>query len=205
MASSRLTAWPILLVGLFASAMVSGGCHLAHECPILQPMFGGMIPAPLPPKGDTYTIVGYQKGIRFYIVKYTDNLYRGGDILSAEGAQTLKDLGVKTVVSVTPTAKERTLAREYGFTLVEIPFSFTSATESHLDRFLTAVDTQPGPIYVHGFGGTVRAGILPAHYRIHRQGWTYDQAMAEYRRLGANFWDSLALVDLLKKNAPAAQ
>ena len=69
------------------------------------------------------------------------------------------------------------------------------------DLFLAAVDAGPTPVYVHCMGGDLRAGILAAHYRIHREGWTFDRAIEEYRRLDANYWDSLDLVKVLKENA----
>lgn len=196
------TARLVLTLMLAGFSAWFGGCHSLHDCPILQPLTGGNIPAPLPPEGETYDVLGRRDGIRFYIVKYSENLYRGGDIRSEKGAQALKDLGIRTVVSVTPNDTERSLARQFGFELVEIPFGFYNLTKAELDRFLAAVDSRPGPIYVHDFGGIAQAGILLAHYRIHRQGWTFDKALAEYRRLGANYWDSLAMVDTLKKNAP---
>jgi len=53
------------------------------------------IPPPLPPESDSYDVVGYRDGIRFYVVMYNANLYRSGDIRSARGADALKELGVK--------------------------------------------------------------------------------------------------------------
>ena len=190
---------PVVLAALGTTAT---GCHTPHQCPILQGLTGGRIPAPLPPPGDSYTVVGYREGLRFYIIQYNQTLYRGGDVLSREGADALKALGIKTIIAVTPSDQERALAKEYGFALVEIPFGLNDLKKGHLDRFLAAVEKNPGPFYVHCFGGDLRAGILLAHYRIHREGWTFDRALDEYRRLDANYWDSLGLVQVLKDNAP---
>jgi protein tyrosine phosphatase (PTP) superfamily phosphohydrolase (DUF442 family) len=191
----------VALAALMAVSAAAIGCHALHQCPILQPMFGGRIPAPLPPAGDTYKVVGYRPGIRFYVIQYNDKIYRGGDILSREGADSLKALGIKTIVAVTPTAEERALAKEYGFTLVEIPFGQDDMTAAHLDRFIDAVEKCPAPVYVHCFGGDLRAAILVANYRIHKEGWSFDKALDEYRRLDANYWDSLHMVQVLKDNA----
>ena len=84
---------------------------------------------------------------------------------------------------------------------MEIPFGWYDMKKGHLDRFLAAVDQGPAPIYVHCMGGDLRAGILAAHYRIHREGWTVKQALDEYYRLDANYWDSVDLVKVLKENA----
>jgi protein tyrosine phosphatase (PTP) superfamily phosphohydrolase (DUF442 family) len=191
----------LMLVGLAAVLAAAIGCHTPWQCPILQPMFGGRIPAPLPHAGSTYKVVGYRPGIRFYVIQYNDKIYRGGDILSREGADSLKAFGIKTIVSVTPSNEERRLAKEYGFALAEIPFGQDDMTAAHLDRFLEVVDKYPAPFYVHCFGGDLRAAMLVANYRIKREGWSVEKALDEYRRLDANYWDSLHMVDVLKANA----
>jgi protein tyrosine phosphatase (PTP) superfamily phosphohydrolase (DUF442 family) len=183
-------------------AGLAGGCHNLWDCPILQPMTGGNIPAPLPFEGETYDVVGYRKGIRFYVVKYDEGLYRGGDIRSEQAAATLaNEFRIKTVISVTPTEKERRFARRHNWNLVEIPFSFYDVTEHDFEAFEAAMDKYPGPYYVHCFGGEVRAASLLADYRIQKQGWSYDKAMDEYWRLRNNPWDSLTLVGIIKKRA----
>ena len=190
-----------LLAAMVSLAATTVACHTPSQCPILQGLTGGNIPAPLPPPGDAYKVTGYRPGIRFYIIQYNDKLYRGGDILSREGAESLKALGIKTIIAVTPNDQGRALAKEFGFKLVEIPFGWYDLKKEHLDKFLAAVESSPAPIYVHCFGGDLRAAILIAHYRIHREGWPFEKALDEYRRLDANYWDSLDLVKVLKENA----
>jgi protein tyrosine phosphatase (PTP) superfamily phosphohydrolase (DUF442 family) len=167
-------------------------------------MTGGNIPAPLPRAGDTYTVTGYEPGIRFYVLKYDNGLYRGGDIRSRDGFESLKKLGIKTIIATDPTDDERTLAKEYGMKYVEIPFGLYDLNKADLDMFLAAVQQGPAPIYVKSFGGDLQAAILVAHYRIHREGWSVDKALDEFYRLDANFWDSLGLVQVLKDNATTA-
>jgi protein tyrosine phosphatase (PTP) superfamily phosphohydrolase (DUF442 family) len=187
-----------LLAGLSATSVA---CHTPHQCPYLQTITGGGIPAPLPPEGATYKVVGYREGIRFYVIQYNDRLYRGGDILSRQGMDALKALGIKTIISVTPRDEERAWAREYGMKYVEIPFGWFDLKKEQLDQFLAAADAGPPPIFVKCFTGDLRTGILAAHWRIHREGWTFEKAIEEYRQLDANYWDSLILVDVLKANA----
>jgi len=180
----------------------AGGCHDVHQCPILQGITGWRIPAPLPPEGRTYTVVGKREGIRFFIIKYTNNLYRAGDIRSAKGAEALKQLGIKTIIATTTSNKQRTMAKDYGLKLVEIPFGWSDMSGGDLREFLRAVDAGPEPVCVISRTGTLRAGILLAHYRVHRQGWTVDEALNEYYRLEANYFDAVTLVKVLKENAP---
>jgi protein tyrosine phosphatase (PTP) superfamily phosphohydrolase (DUF442 family) len=208
-----------LLAAVFAS-----GCHTPYQCVFVQGAALGTIQPPLPPQpgstevdpgrqyvggtypppppeGDAYKVTGYLPGIRYYVVQYAPNLYRGGDILSREGAESLRALGIKTIVCIDPSDQERALAREYRFWLAELPFGPMDMTRAHLDQFLSVLGTCPGPVYVHCFGGDLRAGILLAHYRIHKQGWSYERALTEYQRLDANVYDSAVLVQILKDNA----
>ena len=200
MHGQRLLA-AVLPVAMIALSMTAIACHTPSQCPYLQTLTGGNIPAPLPQESSTYKIVGYREGIRFYVIQYNDRLYRGGDILKREGMDALKALGIKTIISVTPRDEERAWAREYGMKYVEIPFGWFDLKKEHLDQFLTAADAGPAPIFVKCFAGDLRTGILAAHWRIHREGWTVDRALEEYFLLDANTWDSLILVDTLKKNA----
>jgi hypothetical protein len=191
---------PVALAGL---ALLSAGCHPPHQCSVMQRLGGGKVTAPLPPAGDSYKVIGYRKGIRFYVVQYNDRLYRGGDLLSREGFQSLRELGILTIVAVTPSDEERKLAGEFRMKYVEIPFGAVALTGVELERFLAAADAGPAPLYVHCFGGDLRAGILLAHYRIHREGWTYKRAIDEYYRLDAKRWDADILDKVLQENATA--
>ena len=193
----------LLAVALAGAAAAALGCHTPHQCPILQGMAGGTIPSPLPRAGDSYTVVGKRDGIRFYIVRYTDSLYRGGDVLNQRGAEALKQLGIRTIISADPTDKQRAVAKENGFALVEVPFGLNDLEKAHLDRFLSAVDAGQGPFYVHDRFGPLKAGALLASWRMHRQNWSADEAIKEYYRLDANYWDSLHIVKVLKESAPA--
>ena len=202
--ASRLLA-AMALAALLFLAQTSVGCHAPSQSPILQELTGGYIPAPLPAAGDTYKVIGYRPGIRFYVVQYNDTLYRGGDILSRQGMDALKALGIKTIVAVTPRADEREWAKEYGMKYVEIPFGWYDMKKTHLDKFLAAVDEGPTPVYVHCLGGDLRAGILAAHYRIHRESWSVEKALDEYYRLDASRLDAMDLVKKLRENAPKLQ
>ena len=101
------------------------------------------------------------------------------------------------------------LAHPGGLALVDAEGIAPSKEPAHLvieqrawfGQFLTVLRTCPGPVYVHCFGGDLRAGILLAHYRIHKQGWSYERALTEYQRLDANVYDSAVLVGILKENA----
>lgn len=55
------------------------------------------------------------------------------------------------------------------------------------------------PLYFHCRAGRERTGFLAACYRMHVQGWSYDDAFAEWVRLGCRFPTWLLWQSALKK------
>jgi len=150
----------------------------------------------LPPLSDTYEVVGVVTGLANFVVKYDDNFYRGGMPWSETGYENLRELGVKTVISVVPDIIERAMVPAFGLELIELPFDKTNGVSPELlQQFLTALDTNSGPFYVHCIGGTHRAGTLGAAYRFHKQGWDKDKVLVEYGRLGGELLKYDALVN----------
>ena len=152
----------------------------------------------LPPVGETYEVIGFVTGLNGYVIKYDDVFYRGGDIASDEGAKVLKEKGIKTIVSVTPTDLERLLAKKYGMELVEVLFEKTGVPAEALESYVKKIKAGEGPFYVHCHGGSHRAGTLAAAYRIHKQGWEFDKAIIEFGRLGGSLKDDHALLESIR-------
>lgn len=149
----------------------------------------------LPPKGDTYEVLACLKGLKSFAVRYADGVVRGGEPCSDQAARTLRGLGIRTIVTITPTDRERALARECGFTLVEMPFDkATGLSQADLRRFLALLTGEKMPVYIHCHGGTHRGGVLCVAYRIHKCGWDWDKALAEHARLGGSLKDDHAML-----------
>jgi protein tyrosine phosphatase (PTP) superfamily phosphohydrolase (DUF442 family) len=141
----------------------------------------------LPPAGTDYEVVGVKEGLAGYMIKYDDKLYRGGMMTNAKGLEYLQTLGVKTIVTITPTDAERKYVIEAGLKLLEVPFvKADGPSKEVLDTFLEAVKTATGPVYVHCHGGTHRAAILAALYRMSVQGWDFNRTAVEYGTLGGD-------------------
>jgi protein tyrosine phosphatase (PTP) superfamily phosphohydrolase (DUF442 family) len=156
----------------------------------------------LPPKADTYEVLGELKGLKSYAVKYNDRMYRGGEPTGPDGIATLKQLGIRTIISVTPTDLERKLASEGGMTLVELPFPKTALTGEVLGRYLKALEQNKGPFYVHCHGGTHRGGILMACYRMQLEGWSFEKAAVEYGRLGGDLKADQKMLEAVRTYRP---
>ena len=170
-------------------AALALGClaaFLATSCCICD-WFSSRRKPEAPVAGDSYSVLGRRKGLRGYLVSYNDWLYRGGAPTGPTGFQALKQLGVRTIISVTPSDRERELAGQHGMELVEVPFTReTGLTAKARSKFLLALKARPRPIYLHCKGGSHRAGSLGALYRVKVDGWNFEKAVEEFVRLGGD-------------------
>jgi len=111
--------------------------------------------------------------------------------------------GIKSIVSITPTDKERDFCKRHGFTLVEVPFDKVNGPSAdNLGRFVETIKQGQGPFYVHCVGGTHRGGVLGVAYRLHHLGWTYERALVEFGRLGGDLKEDHLLLEAVKNYKP---
>lgn len=151
------------------------------------------------PAGGTYQILGKKIGLNGEIVRYNSHLYRGGTIVDSDGVAVLKDMGIRTVISITPNAFEQRMVREGGMELVEIPFGKDEAIpDQALQAFRKAIDEKPEAFYVHGHSGSRRAGALCAAYRVHVQNWSFGKAAGEFDRLGGDLEEDIDVIRSIK-------
>ena len=114
-------------------------------------------------------------------------VYRGGQPTQA-GYQTLRDMGVKTVIDLrddaVPWAKNA--VTKNGMTYVHIPSNAARTNATTIASFLTAVTEAERPIYIHCKRGRDRTGLEVACYRlVHQQDkWTRQKAIEELRAHG---------------------
>jgi len=138
------------------------------------------------PPSDNYLVIGSVKGLKGTIVKYNKFLYRGGDIISADGVNALKAKKIKTVISITPTALEKKLCASAGISLVEFPYEHSGLLPEQLDQISMLLKKVQTPLYIHCHGGNHRAGVLCLLYRQLIEHWGYNKALVEFGQLGGN-------------------
>lgn len=116
-------------------------------------------------------------------------LYRGGQPDSA-GFQELKDLGIKTIVSLRKSteirSKQRREAESMGFEYVSIPLSYLGfPKQDQIDKFFAIVNSPSRhPVFVHCKHGSDRTGMMMAFFRMTNDGWTVRDAYAEMEAAG---------------------
>jgi len=154
----------------------------------------------LPPRGETYKLIGRQVGFLNFVVRYDDRLYRGGQLVSDGGIKTLRKWGVRTILSVTPDDSERKYVAAAGLKLVELPLDKQKPVPKQtLRKFLDTIEAERGRFYLHSLSGCRRAGALAAAYRIHVGGWEFDKAVFEFGRLGGCLKDDHKLLESIRK------
>lgn len=113
-----------------------------------------------------------------------ERFYRGAQP-EIDDYQSLKDLGVKTVIDLRndPTDYEKAAVEALGMKYINIPMSgWKSPKDRDLETFLKlANDPETGVFYVHCKAGIHRTGVAGAVYRFTKYGWDYDQSYREMK------------------------
>jgi tyrosine-protein phosphatase SIW14 len=118
-----------------------------------------------------------------------DHVYRGG-VPSKQGLESLKKLGVKTVVDLLPGAerseKEKSRAESLGLRYVNVPMNALAApTDDQIAQALSILwSGSEGPVFIHCRRGKDRTGTVVACYRISHDHWQKKKALGEARALG---------------------
>lgn len=121
-----------------------------------------------------------------------DGLYRGGQP-SEQGFSELKQMGIKTVISLKVFGSDRKYLVPLDMQYEHISFKNYHPEDEDVMKFLKIV-TEPSnrPVFLHCHEGTDRTGMMVAVYRIVVEGWTKERALAEMKAFGFNeIWGSL--------------
>lgn len=121
--------------------------------------------------------------------RINDWLYRGGQPAAAD-VIALKELGIKTVVSLRWTASiveaEREMVEAAGLNFIAIPLTYwIFPTNAEIDKFLAVCDDPSmHPVFLHCKYGVDRTGVFVAIYRMARENWPARKAYQEMRDAG---------------------
>jgi len=149
---------------------------------------------------------------RFAIVD-AGRLYRSGEVTPQHLARLHHEYGIRRVISLLdPTAAvtcaEREAAQTLGLEWHNVPLPGDGASTPRQRDLLRTLLVQPDspPTLVHCAAGVNRTGLAVGMYRLHCQGWSLAQVMAELR---ANDFEDLPkhqnLRDALQAEAQLAE
>lgn len=123
--------------------------------------------------------------------KMDDRFYRGAQPLP-DDYQSLKDLGIKTVIDLRndPTDYEKSAVEALGMTYINIPMSgWKYPKDSQIEEFMKiANNPETGKFFVHCKAGIHRTGVAGAVYRFENYGWDYDKAYKEMKNYNFTWW-----------------
>ncbi|QEL18229.1 protein-tyrosine phosphatase family protein [Limnoglobus roseus] len=91
------------------------------------------------------------------VFRVTDHVYSGNAPEGDKGYQSLKELGIRTVVTVDGAAPDVAAAKRFGLQYVHLPIGYDGITEARLVEIAKALRDLPRPIYVHCHHGKHRA------------------------------------------------
>lgn len=129
-------------------------------------------------------------------------LYRCGQLDTAELTRVSEEFGIKTIVTFRdarnpgdpiPDQHEVDFASEHGIRHVRIsprrwsdPDGGPPPIQEQIDRFLTEIDSAraEGPILIHCFAGIHRTGAYSAIYRMEYDNWSNSDAIREMQNCG---------------------
>ncbi|OWK34998.1 hypothetical protein FRUB_09840 [Fimbriiglobus ruber] len=114
-------------------------------------------PAPDPPSSTDFTPVKFADPPGVHnLLRLTDRLYSGSSPEGDAGFQSLRDLGIKTVISVDGAKPDVATAKRFGLRYVHLPIGYNGVPRETAVRIARAVRDLPGPAYIHCHHGTHR-------------------------------------------------
>jgi tyrosine-protein phosphatase SIW14 len=121
-----------------------------------------------------------------------EHIYRGAQP-TAQGLQSLSNLGVKTVIDLREAGgrsrAEQKIVESAGMRYVSVPLSGIAApSDAQVAKLLAMLDDgSAGPVFIHCRRGLDRTGTVCACYRIAHDGWENKRALEEARSLGMSW------------------
>lgn len=118
--------------------------------------------------------------------RLSPRLYSGGQPGGPESFAALRDLGVRTIVTVDGSTPDVETARKFALRYVHLPVGYDGIGRDQATRIVAAVRTMPGPVFVHCHHGMHRGPAAAALCGIANEGWSKDAADAWMRRAGTS-------------------
>lgn len=109
----------------------------------------------------------------------------------------LRRLGIERIISLqsgiyelfADDRYERQFPSDFGMEHYHLASSdFTPPEPWVVAKFLELVTKDPKPTFLHCLSGVDRTGFLSAVYRMRVQGWSYEDAKAEWIAVGRHVW-----------------
>ena len=110
------------------------------------------------------------------LFRLSPRLFSGAQPEGKRGFETLKRLGVRTVISVDGALPDVEAARRQGLRYVHLPVGYDGISRDQAIRLVAAIRGLPGPVFVHCHHGKHRGPAAVAVCAMATEGW--DAALA---------------------------
>lgn len=109
----------------------------------------------LPVQKFSPTVLGDQIGLH-NVIQINDFLFSGSSPEGEKGFQSLKQLGIKTIITVDGAMPEIEIAKRFGMRYVHLPIGYDDVPRVIAVKMARAMQELPKPIYVHCHHGKHR-------------------------------------------------
>lgn len=116
--------------------------------------------------------------------RLTDRVITGAEPHGAEAFKALKELGVKTIITVDGAKPDVEIAKKYGLRYVHLPIGYDGVPKERSEEIAKALLELPGPIYVHCHHGKHRGPAAAATACVVAGYISNDEAIADMKVLG---------------------
>lgn len=191
----KLSASALLVGSTLALAL---GCRLSEPSPVTPTTpraAASPVSAPVPPpiaiEGKAYEAAAKVELPKLAptelpglhnIYRLSPNIVSGSEPHGREGLESMKEMGIRTVISVDGSAPDAAAAEELGLRYVHVPIQYKGITREEIAKLTKTFRELEGPFYVHCFHGKHRGPAAAALGRVALDGAPRDVAIAEMRQ-----------------------
>jgi protein tyrosine phosphatase (PTP) superfamily phosphohydrolase (DUF442 family) len=120
------------------------------------------------------------------VVAYAPDILSGAVPEGDEGFNTLKALGIKTIINVDGAASQIAFTRHRGMRYVHLPVSYGGFTDEQRLQLARAIKELPRPIYIHCHHGKHRSAAVAGAALVTLGDMTADEAVARLKVSGTS-------------------
>ncbi|RNC67989.1 MAG: rhombosortase [Desulfuromonadales bacterium] len=175
---TAIVACHLIMAGAVSPSMVPP----AGAAPVPQPVPLVALPPEARLSERIYNLPGLSN-----VGRVTPGIYRGAQP-GPEGYETLRKLGIRTVIDLRTTESEQGQVEAAGMKAIALPITMSrDGLTEKVDRVVALMaDPANQPVFVHCRHGQDRTGIVVAAYRMKVERWSLADAESEMQSFGFN-------------------